>query len=78
MAALAFKIFVYGVIKNEGKESNVGKVYSKDKRLNISLMLYLGGIVISFFQPIFSLVIYLGIALIWVKPDPRIERTLKE
>ncbi|WP_026810736.1 TMEM175 family protein [Arenibacter latericius] len=78
MAAIAFKIMVYCVIKNEGKESNIGKVYNNDKRMNISLFLYLAGIVISFFLPIISLLIYLGVALMWIVPDPRIERTLKD
>jgi uncharacterized membrane protein len=78
MAALAFKTLVYFVIKNEGKQSNVGKVYSNDKRLNISLFLYLIGIAIAFFLPIIGLVVYLGVALIWVIPDSRIEKTLKE
>lgn len=77
MAALAFKIMVHFVIQNEGKNSSVGKVYSNDRRLNISLLLYLVGIILSFFQPIISLVIYLGVALIWIVPDPRIEKTLK-
>ena len=78
MAALAFKIMIYFVIKNEGKTSSVGRVYSNDKRLNFSLLLYLVGIGITFFQPIISLVIYLGVALMWVKPDTRIEKTLKD
>lgn len=78
MAALAFKIVVYFVIKNEGKESYVGKVYSNDKRMNISLLLYLVGIGLSFIQPIMSLVVYLGVALIWFIPDKRIEKALEE
>lgn len=78
MAALAFKILVYYVIKNEGKDSRIGKVYSKDKRMNLSLVLYFAGIVVSFIFPIISLVIYLGVALVWIVPDQRIEKTLKE
>src|SRR5690554_1630944 len=76
MAAVAFKILVYCVIKNEGKSSNIGKVYSKDKKMDFSLILYFAGVVISFFSPIISLVIYLGVALIWIVPDRRIEKTL--
>lgn len=78
MAALSFKILVHFVIKNEGKESHVGKVYSNDKRLNISLLLYLTGIGLSFLQSIISLVVYLGVAIIWFIPDQRIEKMLKE
>ncbi|WP_313111705.1 TMEM175 family protein [Aequorivita sediminis] len=78
MAAVAFKIMVYCVILSEGKDSNIGKVYSKDKRMNLSLLLYFTGVVFSFFFPIISLLIYLGVALMWIVPDPRIERTLKD
>lgn len=77
MAAIAFKILVSCVIKNEGKDSSVGKVYSTDKRMNLSLFLYLAGIVVSFFLPIISLGIYLGVALLWIVPDSRIEKALK-
>lgn len=78
LAALSFKILVYCVIKNEGKKSSVGKVYSNDKRLNISLILYLVGIALSFFQPLIGLCLYLGVAFMWIMPDKRIEKTLKE
>lgn len=78
MAAVAFKIIVHFVVKNEGEDSSIGKVYSNDIRMNISLLFYLTGIVLSFFQPIISLAIYLGVALIWVVPDRRIERILKD
>ena len=78
MAAVAFKIMVHSVIQNEGKNSNIGKVYSNDKRMNISLLLYFTGVVVSFFFPIISLLIYWGVALMWIVPDPRIEKTLKE
>ncbi len=78
MAATAFKILVHYVIKTEGKNSNIAKIYSKDIRMNLSLFLYFAGIVISFIQPIISLVIYLGVAIMWIVPDPRIEKTLKD
>ncbi|MCL8006616.1 TMEM175 family protein [Gelidibacter japonicus] len=78
MTALAFKILVYCVIQNEGNESNIGKVYSKDKKLNLSPLLYLIGVVSSFFLPIVSLTIYLGVALMWIIPDRRIEKTIKD
>ncbi|MFZ6052058.1 TMEM175 family protein [Halocola ammonii] len=78
MAALAFKILIYFIIKHEGIDSNVGKTYSQDKRLIISILLYLTGVVLSFINPIISLIIYTGVALIWIKPDPKIENTLKD
>lgn len=76
LAALAFKILIHFVIKTEGKNSKIGKVYQNDKRLNISLILYIIGIVFSFFHPLSGLALYVGVALFWIVPDTRIERTL--
>ena len=77
MAALAFKILVHFVIKNEGKESKIAKAYSSDKRLVGSLVLYSIGIALSFFLPMVGVVIYMIVALLWIVPDKRIERILK-
>lgn len=78
MAAVAFKIMVRCVIQNEGENSSIAKIYKTDKRMNLSLFLYFSGIGASFFVPILSLAIYLGVALMWIVPDPRIEKALKE
>ncbi|MGO1751667.1 MAG: TMEM175 family protein [Psychroflexus sp.] len=78
MAAVAFKILVFCVIKSEGKDSNIGRIYSKDRRMNLSLFLYLSGAGISFFIPMLSLTIYLAVAIMWIVPDPRIEKAIKE
>lgn len=78
MAAFAFKILVYCLVKNEGKESGLSKIYSSDKRMNISLLLYAAGIAVAFLQPINSLVIYLGVTIMWMIPDRRIEKTIKK
>lgn len=78
MAAVAFKILVICVIKNEGKDSNIGRIYSKDRRMNHSLFLYLAGAGISFFIPVLSLTIYLVVAIMWIVPDPRIEKAMRK
>jgi len=78
MAALAFKILVLCLVKNEGEHSTIAKIYNNDQKSNITLLSYIIGIVISIFHPITSLILYLCMALIWIKPDPRIEKVLKE
>ncbi|MFD2551122.1 TMEM175 family protein [Bizionia sediminis] len=77
LAAIAFKILVICVIKSDGKDSHIGRIYKKDKRMNWSLILYAAGVLLSFLFPIVSLCIYLGVALMWIVPDPRIEKTIK-
>ena len=78
MAAIAFRIVIYCVVQNEGEASSIGRVYSTDKRMNLSLFLYTLGMAVSFIFPIISLLIYLGVAFMWIVPDPRIEKALKE
>ena len=78
MTAVAFKTLVYVVIHAEGDESSIGKIYRKDKRMNLSLALYLLGVGISFVVPAISLVIYLVVALMWIVPDRRIEETVND
>ncbi|MGV8993968.1 MAG: TMEM175 family protein [Flavobacterium sp.] len=78
MAAIAFRIVIFCVVQNEGEASSIGRVYSTDKRMNLSLFLYTLGMAVSFFFPIISLLIYLGVALMWIVPDPRIEKALEE
>lgn len=78
LAGLAFKIMVRFVIGNEGVESNVGRAYRNDKRLNISLLLYLIGILVSYWQPLLSVAVYMTVACIWIIPDKRIEKALAE
>lgn len=63
MAAIAFRIVIFCVVQNEGQASSIGRVYSTDKRMKLSLFLYSLGMAISFFFPIISLIIYLGVAL---------------
>tara|TARA_R110002073_G_scaffold279026_1_gene443012 strand:+ start:276887 stop:277462 length:576 start_codon:yes stop_codon:yes gene_type:complete len=77
MAALGFKLLVYTVIKNEGKESDIAKVYGNDKKLNLSLLFYLVGIIIAFYLPLISIITYLIVALMWIIPDKRIEQIVK-
>ena len=78
MAAIAFRIVIFCVVQNEGQASSIGRVYSTDKRMNLSLFLYTLGMAVSFIFPIISLLIYLGVALMWIVPDPRIEKALKD
>jgi len=78
LAALAFKILVYLVVKNEGKESKLAKIYFKDKKLKISLFLYFAGIAASFLLPLLAIAIYSLVGLMWIIPDKRIEKSISE
>jgi len=78
LAAIGYKILAYNIIKSEGKESIVGQSIGKDRKGTISILLYIVGVLISFIYPIVSLCLYILVAIIWLIPDSRIEKKLKE
>lgn len=77
LAAIAFKILVYNIIKSEGKGSIAEKSIGKDRKGSISILMYIVGVLISFKYPIISIGLYILVAIIWLIPDSRIEKKLK-
>ncbi len=78
MAAIAYRILIHFAIKSEGEDSTIGKAVGRDRKGNISVFIYLFAVLIAFFQPLVSIVLYILVALVWLIPDTRIERNLKQ
>ncbi len=66
------------IIKNHGKESILAKALGKDIKGKISPILYILGIILSFYNIFISGGMYILVAIIWLIPDSRIEKALKE
>jgi len=78
MAGIAYTILENLIIKNEGENSKIKEaIHSKFKEY-ISIIFYISGIVTSFFYPYIAIGFYYASALLWLVPDKRIERSLKE
>jgi uncharacterized membrane protein len=75
-AALAFTILVRAIVRHEGKESVLGQAVGKDRKAKITLLLYTSAIPLAFVRPWIAQAIYLGVTLIWLVPDRRIETRL--
>jgi TMEM175 potassium channel family protein len=78
MAAIAYQILEYTIIAKEGRNSLLARAIGKDWKGKVSLMLYIAAIPLAFFSPWTSGALYLFGALIWLIPDPRIERKMKK
>ena len=78
MAGIAYYILQHCIIKNEGKDSLLAKAIGKDLKGKISPFLYLTAIALSWLNSIVSGIIYFIAALIWLIPDKRIERTVRQ
>jgi len=78
MAAIAYVILQSRIIKSEGKNSLLKKAIGKDLKGKFSPFLYIAAIAIAWLNPIIAGLIYVIAALIWLIPDRRIERLLRQ
>jgi len=78
MAAVAFTILVRVLISRHGRESALARAIGADRKGWLSLVLYGLAIPLAFVSRWIALAIYVSVALIWLIPDSRIERTLME
>ena len=76
MAAVAYWILQRGIIARQGRESLLAVAVGRDIKGKISPVLYILAIAASLVQPWIAGALYVFVALMWLVPDRRIERTL--
>ena len=78
MAGLAYYVLERAIIAKEGRESFLAQAVGKESKAKISLALYLAAIPLAFVRSWIASALYLFAALLWLIPDPRIERKLEK
>jgi uncharacterized membrane protein len=78
MPAIAYFLLEKSIIHRQGAHSVLAQAVGKDIKGKISPVLYLSGIVLAFYQPWASIALYIRVAIMWLVPDRRIERALRE
>jgi uncharacterized membrane protein len=78
MAAIAYFILQDTIIRSQGSDSVLARAVGRDIKGKSSAILYASGILASFYLPWLAGVMYLLVALIWLVPDRRIERLIRE
>jgi uncharacterized membrane protein len=78
MAAVAYTILQALIIRSQGPESVLKRAVGADWKGRISPVLYIAGVVASFFVVGLAQAFYLVAALIWLVPDRRIEVALAQ
>jgi uncharacterized membrane protein len=76
MAACAYWILQQFIIRAEGAHSILRKAVGADWKGKLPPLIYLTAIGLSFVAAWMAQALYVFAALIWLVPDPRIERTL--
>jgi len=77
MAAIAYYVLERAIIANEGRDSVLARAVGGDRKGKISLVLYFAAIPLAFVSPWIAGGLYVFVALLWLIPDPRIERKLE-
>ena len=75
-AAIAYWILQQTIIATQGDGSVLGRAIGSDWKGKLSPVLYICGIVSTFYVTWLAQAIYVLVALIWLVPDRRIERSL--
>lgn len=76
MAAIAYYILQTVIIGGQGGHSQLARAIGSDVKGKLSPVLYAVAIAAAFINPVISAAIYLIVALMWLVPDRRIERTM--
>ena len=78
MAAIAYYILQSAIIAQQGPGSLLAAAIGRDWKGKISPLVYLAAIPLAFVTPLISDSLYVAVALLWLIPDRRIERVLKQ
>jgi uncharacterized membrane protein len=78
MAAIAYYILQQTIIAREGRDSLLAEAIGKDWKGKLSPLLYLAAIPLAFLSSWTASALYVFAALLWLIPDPRIERELEK
>ena len=76
LAAGAYYLLVRTLIVVHGSESPLGAAVGRDVKGKVSILIYAVAIGVSFLSPFIAWALYVAVALIWLVPDRRIEKTL--
>ncbi|MBC3909239.1 TMEM175 family protein [Undibacterium umbellatum] len=77
MAAIAYFILQQQIIATQGEDSLLKKAVGTDWKGKLSPITYATAIPLAFWYPLLSMALYVAMALIWLIPDRRIEKALK-
>jgi uncharacterized membrane protein len=76
LAAVAYGLLLKTLLDAQGPNSVLAKAVANDVKGRLSPVLYAVAIPLAYVHPWLADALFVAVALIWLVPDPRIERTL--
>lgn len=77
MCAVAYSVLARS-LSHHRENTILAEAIGSDRKGNLSLVLYVSGIALSFVHPWLGFAVYGGAALIWLIPDSRIESRISQ
>jgi TMEM175 potassium channel family protein len=77
MCGIAFYILLGSILKHHEKDFALRQSIGKGIKDKLSLLIYLIGIILSFYSSLAATACYIGVAIIWIVPDKRVEKNYK-
>ncbi len=77
-AAFAYHILTWTLVAHHGCDSAIAKAVGHDAKAAASELMYAAGVGLAFVRPWISCALYVAVAVIWLVPDRRIERALRD
>ena len=78
LAAIAYYILQSAIVAHEGRSSALAQALGRDWKGKASPFLYCTGIALGFVSRWAAMSVYVAVALIWIIPDRRLERSEAE
>ena len=76
-AGIAYYVLETTIIRSQGPHSRLKSAVGSDAKGIASVVLYAAAIAVAFVNPWVAEAVYLGVAVMWLVPDPRIERRVR-
>ena len=76
LCAIAYWILVHTIVACEGPSSRIRAAIGSDAKGKISILIYAAAIPLAFVNPWIADALYVGVGLIWLVPDRRMEKSL--
>jgi len=78
MCAVAYSLLAKRLVSNHPKNATLARAIGEDRKGRLSIVLYLAGIVLSWFAAWAGFLAYAVVAIMWLVPDRRIEDKVAE
>jgi uncharacterized membrane protein len=75
-AACAYYLLAHSLIAHHGKDSTIATALGRDFKGKVSVVIYAVAIPLAFDNAWIACALYVLVAVIWLIPDRRIEKTL--